>query len=297
MQTSEEGWRLTRALRETSRTVRASPGFALALAITLAAAAFNGLMVGLMALRLDFLLPGSFAQMGHFTEPHHRIHDLVFALLFVPVLIGVLAQLRRPSRNVAGMVVALIPFAALLVTTLLTLGLYGDLRTLQPPWLTVLAGALMAVVLHPAGRDFFGSFSVTRADRSLLVLLAAAAVPLLVFAFTYMQLQGTVPDDHAAAGHYGFLTAFAVTILGVGLLASMRPDGWRVTAWVTGLLPALLGVSSLVYPDATSSLDSVWALAAVGWGAGFVATAEFTRRTSAPAESYSPAAPSRSAPG
>lgn len=270
-----------RALRETLLTLRTSPGFALALLITLAAAAFNGLMVGLMALRLDFLLPGPFAQMGHFTEPHHRTHDLTFSFLFVPALVGVLAQFRRPSKNVAGMVMALVPSAGLLLTLLLTLALTNNARVLQPPWLTVMAGALIAVVLHPAGLDFLRSFAVSRVNRIMLGLVIVATVPLLALAASNIGLQG-VGDDHAAAGHYGFMAAFAFTVIGVGLLASWRPDGWRLTAWVAGLLPALLGVTSLVYPDAASSLSILWALAAIAWGALFVAAAEATRDADGP---------------
>ncbi|MGH8913491.1 MAG: hypothetical protein ACRDZM_03145, partial [Acidimicrobiia bacterium] len=62
----------------------------------------------------------------------------------------------------------------------------------------------------------------------------------------------------------------------VGLLASLQPIGWRLTAWVAGLLPALLGVTSLVYP-VTSSLSLPWAIAAMAWGIAFVAMAEGTR--------------------
>jgi hypothetical protein len=269
-------------LRGTLQTVRTSPGFAVALAITLVAAAFNGLMVGLMALRLDFLLPGPFAQMAHFTEPHHRTHDLTFAYLFIPAIVGVLVQLRRPGRNVAGMLMALVPSAGLLLSVLLTVVLYGNARTLQPPWLTVMAGALIAFVLHPAGRAFFGSFRVSRTNWVLVGLVAVAAVPLVVFAATNIGLQGTVPDDHAAAGHYGFMAAFAFTVVGVGLLASLRSDGWRLTAWVAGLLAALLGITSVVYPDATSSLGLPWALAVIAWGAAFVAAAELTKNTQHP---------------
>lgn len=77
------------------------------------------------------------------------------------------------------------------------------------------------------------------------------------------------------------MAAFSLTIIGVGLLASLRPDGWRLTAWVGGLLPALLGLVSLIYP-ATSSLSLPWALAAIAWGAGFVVTAERSRHAEGP---------------
>lgn len=71
-------------------------------------------------------------------------------------------------------------------------------------------------------------------------------------------------------GHYAFMAAFSYTVIGVGLLASLRPVGWRLSAWVAGLLPAVLGVTSLLYPDATSSLDARWALAAIAWAVAFV---------------------------
>lgn len=263
--------------RDARRSLRASPLFALALVLTLGAAAFNGLMVGLMALRLNFLLPGPFAQMTHFTEPHHRIHDLTFGFLFLPAVVGVLAQVRRPSRNVAGMLMALIPSASLLLTLLLTLALGNNANLLQPPWVTVSAGALIATGLHPAGRDFFRSFSVSRASGVMLLLVLTAAVPLLAHAGANIGLQGAMADDHAAMGHYGFMAAFGFTVVGLGLLASLRPAGWRLTSWVAGLLPALLGVISLVYPQTSSSLSPVWALAAIAWGAGFAAAAELAR--------------------
>jgi hypothetical protein len=146
----------------------------------------------------------------------------------------------------------------------------------------VMAGALIAMVLHPAGRAFFSSFSVARLNRLMVALVIVAAVPLMVFASTNIALQGTVPDNHAAAGHYGFMAAFGFTVIGVGLLASLRPDGWRLTAWVTGLLAALLGVTSVIYPDAASSLSLPWALAAIAWGASFVAAAELTNKVHEP---------------
>ncbi|MGH8945632.1 MAG: hypothetical protein ACRDVL_05745, partial [Acidimicrobiia bacterium] len=237
-------------MRDMIHTVRASPLFAVALLLTLAAAGFNGLMVFLMLLEID--LPGAFGQMTHFQEPGHRVHDLTFGFLFLPALTGVIAQFLRPSKNVAGMLMALIPTIALLLTVLLTLVLANNTRVLQPPWITVGAAALIAVSLHPAGRDFFSSFRVSPANRVMLGMVVVAAVPLLVYASTNIGLQGSVTDDHAAAGHYGFMAAFSFTVIGVGLLASLRPDGWRLTAWVAGLLPTLLGITSLVYPVSSS---------------------------------------------
>jgi hypothetical protein len=116
----------------------------------------------------------------------------------------------------------------------------------------------------------------------MLVLVVIAAVPLLAFAATNIGLQRTVTDDHAGMGHYGFMAAFGFAVIGVGLLASLRPDGWRPTAWMAGLLPALLGLASAMYPDASSSLGLIWAFAAIAWGAVFIATAELTKDAELP---------------
>src|SRR3990170_1426711 len=97
-------------VRETISNLRASPLFAIFLLISLIYAGFIGLMVALMASGLNNVLPGPFAQMTHFTEPHHRVHDLTFGFLFAPAVVGIIAQLRRPASNVAGMVMALIPW-------------------------------------------------------------------------------------------------------------------------------------------------------------------------------------------
>jgi hypothetical protein len=268
---------LMEAVRETSGTARTSPAFVVALGLTLAAAGFNALMVGLMALRLDALLPGPFAQMGHFTEPHHRVHDLTFGLLFLPSVLGLVAQFRRPAANVAGMLMTLVPPAALLAVLVLTVVQGGNTAVLQPPWMIVMAGALLATALHPAGSDFFRSFRLSRLNPALLALVAVAAVALLPFTSTNIGLQASVPDDHAAAGHYGFMAAFALATLGLGVLASLRPDGWRLTAWNAGLLPMLIGATSLIYPGAMSSLAPPWALAAITWAAVFVAAAELSQ--------------------
>jgi hypothetical protein len=248
-------------------SLRASPVFSLVVLVTLGVAGLIGLMVLLMQLQ-----PG-FMGMAHFTEPHHRVHDLTFGFLFGTGVVGLLAQLRRPTENVAGQLVALIPWVALVLTSALT----NAWRFAPLPILGALT--LLATILHPTGRDLFSSFSVSRVDRVMLALVIIAAVPLLAFATTNIGLQRTVTNDHAALGHYAFMAAFSLTVIGVGLLASVRADGWWLPAWVAGFLPALLGLASMVFPNVDSSLGLVWALAAIAWGVGFVAAAEFIRRS------------------
>jgi hypothetical protein len=272
------------SFRELIDSLRASPVFALAVLITLAQAGLNALMVLLMSLAPE-LLPAPLSQMQHFTLLEHRIHDLTFGFLFVPAALGLLAQLGRPARNVAGMAMALIPWAGLLLAALLSEAFAPVI--LFNPSRVVAALTLIAALLHPAGRHFFRSFRVSRVDWTSLALVAVAAVPLLAFASINIGLQRTLPGPHAAMGHYGFMAAFAFTVIGVGLVASLRPAGWRLSAWVAGLLPVLLGVASLLYPLVDSSLGLGWALAAIAWGVGFVARSELAAKavTAAPAGS------------
>jgi len=259
---------MMQSLRETRHSLRANPAFAVAVLVTLGFAGLIGVMTLLMQLQ-----PG-FMGMAHGTEPSHRTHDLTYGFLFMTAVVGILAQLRRPSKNVAGMLMALIPWGGLLLAAVLSTDAGVILSTER---LLVAVGTVVATLLHPNAGAFLRSFRPARINWVMLALVAIAAVPLIAFASTNIGLQGTVADEHAGMGHYGFMAAFGFTIIGVGLLASLRPDGWRLTAWVAGLLPALLGLASVMNPDASSSLSAVWALAAIAWGVVFVATAELTK--------------------
>jgi hypothetical protein len=249
-------------------SLRAHPGFTLAVLITLGLAGLIGLMVFLMQVRPGFL------GMAHFTQPAHRIHDLTYGFLFATAVVGLLAQLRRPSKNVAGMLMALIPWVSLLLAAVLSMDA-GVIRSAER--MLVAAGTVIAAVLHPARGGFFRSFSLSRVNWVMLALVIIAAVPLLAFASTNIGLQRTLTNEHAAMEHYGFMAAFSFTVIGVGLLASLRPDGWRLTAWAAGLLAALFGMASVISPDLDSSLDPAWALAAITWGALFIGAALFAR--------------------
>jgi hypothetical protein len=285
-------------LREVRQTVRTSPVFAFYVLVTLVYAGFIGLMVGQMTVDVDVYLPGAFGQMQHGAAESHRVHDYTFAFLVATGVVGILAQLRRPSKNVASALMALVPFGGLLLAAVLADDYTAVVR--RNPAQYAAAVSFVAVLLHPSGRHFFRSFSVSRVNWLMLALVGVATVPLLTFASTQIRLQETVSDDHAMSGHYGFMAAFSFTVIGVGLLASLRPDGWRITAWVAGLLPALVGVLSVLDPDVASSLGQGWAYAAIAWGAVFIAVAEITRDTAGlppgSRAAHSGAAPSESVP-
>lgn len=256
-------------LGDTLRSLRARPVFAFYVVVTLAVAGYIGLMVGQMALGLDLFLPGLFGQMAHGTTESHRVHDITYGLLVTTTVVGILAQLRRPSKNVAGMTMALVAFAGLVLAAVLSDEFEVVVR--RTPFRLVAAVTAVAALVHPAGHRFFATFRLSRINWTMFALVGIAAVPLLSYASTNIALQGTVRDEHFFQGHYAFMAAWAFTVVAVGLLATLRPDGWRLTAWMSGILSAVVGISSLLYPEATSSLDSGWALATIAWAALFVA--------------------------
>jgi len=85
-------------------------------------------------------------------------------------------------------------------------------------------------------------------------------------------------QEHSNAGHYRNMTVYSFIVILVGLLASLRPSGWRIAAWIAGFLPVVLGLASVVLPGAESSLGLGWGLAATVWGITFISAAEFVYR-------------------
>jgi hypothetical protein len=249
---------------------RASAAFSFVVLLTLVLFGFIGVVLfhpRLIGHALGHDTAGHISQ--HFREHQHRMHDLTFSFILGTAVVGTLVQVRRPSENFAGQLMALIAWLALGLAFVVAT---SWLPFAPAPILATLT--LLATLLHPARREFFRSFSISRVNRTMLVLVVIAAVPLSAFASGNIGLQRTVTNDHAALGHYGFMAAFSFTVIGVGLLASMRLDGWRLTAWVVGCLAVLLGLASLVFPDVDSSVSLVWTIAAIVWGVAFVLAAQ-----------------------
>lgn len=227
--------------------------FSLVVLVTLGLFGLIGVVLVLPGLIGGLLGPTAAAHAGqHFRSTSHRIHDLTFSVLFGSAIVGLLAQLLRPAKNVAAQLMALIPWVGLALVFPVTNYWVPRGTGFQIVATAIFGGlTLSATMLHPAGRHLLSSFKVSRMNQVMLALVIIAAVPLLAFASTNIGLQRTVTsgNEHFDLGHYGFMAAFSFTVIGVGLLASLRPTGWRLTAWVAGVLPALLGVASLVYPD------------------------------------------------
>lgn len=234
-------------------------------------------------------LPPEFLEIGH------RLHEFAFALVFWPLVIGLLVQFRSPRRHVAGMLMAIVSLVALLLAFAVTN--YWD-----PAMILVFLGVptVLATLLHPAGRDLLSGISVDRVNRVTLALLVIAAVPLVAFAATQVGLQTgaiepahdhaggghdhEVHEEHVEFGHFTIVVGLVLGILGVGLLATLQQPGWWLAAWVAGAMSVVYGLASVAAPEASSNPGLLWAVAMIVWGVVFVAAAELTQ--DAEASSY-----------
>jgi hypothetical protein len=197
----------------------------------------------------------------------HLVHDTMASTLLWVALIGMLVQARNPQAHIGGMAQALLVFLVMCLTIIASAFFF------PPPFIFLLL-ALITAALHPARRELLSWRGIR--NPLLAGLTAVAAVPSLIYAVEHIARQRTAvaQDPHAEMGHWLLMAAYAITIIVLGLFSATRPPGWRVTAWSTGVMAAVFGLISLLYPAQSSSLGVTWGLLALIWGVLFVAVAE-----------------------
>lgn len=260
-------------------------------------------------------LLGWFAEEGAIS---HRVHLIVFGWVFVLSFVGLLAHLRRPETKVAQMYQVLIALGFIVATTIIV-----D-RLVDPVVISFLILPLLLVALHP-NRSGLRRPS-TNMSKTLMALALVATIPLSVDAFVQVRIgldasrvapqiledideslsdaeferqfnaaARRATDSAAEAeqvvhyGHWSAMGAFNLILIGLALLAAVRPPGWRLPAWSAGLSAVLFGVASIANPGDASAINAYWSVIAIAWGIGFIVIAEVTRRDSAPSPVANPA--------
>ncbi|CAN5547073.1 hypothetical protein BH20ACT23_BH20ACT23_22410 [soil metagenome] len=260
-------------------------------------------------------LLGWFAEEGAIS---HRVHLIVFGWVFVLSFVGLLAHLRRPETKVAQMYQVLIALGFIVATTIIV-----D-RLVDPVVIAFLVLPLLLVFLHPNRGNLLRPS--TNMSKTLMALALVATIPLLIDAFVQVRIgleasrvapqilediDEDLSDDeferefNAAArratdsaaeaeevvhyGHWSAMGAFNLILIGLALVAAVRPPGWRLPAWSAGLSAVLFGVASFANPGDASAINGYWSAFAIGWGIGFIVIAEATRRESAPRTVANPA--------
>jgi hypothetical protein len=214
----------------------------------------------------------------------HRVHDIGFGVLAgVFVTVGFLSQLRNPE----GQVSARYQIVAVGVAALIAGLIASDPGTGLFFFLIPIVALAILLAVHPAGTTLMKG---QRSPRPVLATLAVAgAIPLTWFALTAARLQrtGFPSDPHVKQSHWTIMASMALAIVLVGLLASMRLPGWRVSAWCAGAGASLYGLASVVFATfpGTSvpypgSEGATWGLVAIAGGLVFIAAAEWETRRS-----------------
>lgn len=204
----------------------------------------------------------------------HRVHWTALSLMAWSLVIGMAVQLRRPQKNLAPLLHVFAFFVALILVDVLTVSFDPDL-------VIVVAVLVLLVFFHPLRG---GLLKAPQLDRAMASLTALAVVPWVVFADGQARLQrlNVAGDMHAESDHWGLMTQLAILIILWGLIGSSDYSGWRLTAWITGLVSAVYGIQSLVFSDVASAAPTLWAIAAVAWGMAYLVMTERRARTAKP---------------
>ena len=204
----------------------------------------------------------------------HAFHNtVVTSLLLVLSAPGAIAAARAPDRATGPLVHLTVVGVAGLATMILSLT--PDPFTLP---VIVLVGVLW--ILLPTRER---AFPEGRPSPILLLLVAAAAVPLVAYALGQAELQRTDDtSEHAELFHWVETSFYAVAALLLGLIAALRPVAFRLSAWSAGLAVTVVGVASLALQDYESALRTPWAWASIVGGLAFLAADELERRRLGP---------------
>jgi hypothetical protein len=235
---------------------------------------FGLLFIGVTALTIGMWL----AHQNALTTP---VSDLsFFALGAIITGMGFAVQLRTPERKIAGVQQAVLGLLALGVA-----GLIGNrIEPLVGSLLFLLAAAILAA-LHPARREFFKLGQGLSAPLAALSILAA--VPAVGYTASMLALaRHAGPSCFLGRCPYGDrlaeMAALALAIVLVGMLAALKTQGWRVAARSAGASAVILGLVSIVLPDAPGALGQAWGALTVTWGVLFVVAAEWETRQGTP---------------
>lgn len=206
------------------------------------------------------------------TQDIHLIHNLSGAAVYGVLLgVGLIALAARPEAYPSVFQGLMLASVGALIGGLLA----GDLG--EGFWFVVPVVTLVLFALYP-GRAAF--LKVGTVQPGLLVLVSAAAIPVIAYALTQGSLQtnGSDLDPHVEAYHYGGQAVGLLMLLLFAVAPGLGAAGWRLAAWLVGISMATIALGSLAYDDHASALDTPWAWAALAWAVAYVAVAEVSGR-------------------
>ena len=218
---------------------------------------------------------------GYVDQARNQVLDVGWGAVFGVVLpLGLLAQLRCPERRIAG-----VQQTSVVALALALAGAAGESW-----WYLVLAAGVASasavlLALHPARQSFLSRGRPT--EPTMLLLAAVAAGPSLVYAWRMASAQrrDLPPADAVSNGlhHWTVMTALALLVLLLVLLAALRTSGWRIPALSASIAAGAWAISCLLAPAAAAGSEGhVWAWTVLAWALVTFATAAWPRTRERP---------------
>ena len=217
---------------------------------------------------------------GYVDQQRNQILDVGWGAVFGVILpLGLLSQLRRPERRIAG-----VQQTSVVALALALAGVAGQ----SWRYLVLAAGvagvSAVLLALHPARRAFLAR---GQPGPMMLGLAAVAAGPAFVYAWRMASAQrrDLPPADAVSNGlhHWTVMAALAVLVLLLVLLAALGTSGWRVPALSASISAGAWAISCLLAPvGAAGSEGHAWAWTVLAWAAVTFATAAWPRTRERP---------------
>lgn len=201
---------------------------------------------------------------GYVDQARNQVLDVGWGAMFgVIVPLGLLTQLRRPERRIAG-----IQQLAIVALALALAGVAGKAWWYLALALGIAVACAVLLALHPTRRTFFDAGP--RLEPMMLALAAVAAVPCLVYAWRMISAQrdDLPPLDAVSNGlhHWTVMAALALVVLLLVVLSAIRSSGWRIPAISASIATGAWAISCLLAPTAAPGSEGhTWAYAALLW--------------------------------
>ncbi len=206
-------------------------------------------------------------------EQSHRVHHVGISLFIGIVVVGLLAQLRAPERNIASFQQAVVGVLAIQIVNLIVGdpdNYGGNVGIIDPVFLIFLVPVGILAALHPARASLFRSG--LGMSRTLAGMALAAAVPLAIYGVeqALVQRNSWPPTSDPHHTKWAWMASFAFAIPLVGLVAAARTEGWRVPAYSAGIAAIVFGLVSVLYPGHASSVGRMWGSLSILGGTAFM---------------------------
>lgn len=224
---------------------------------------------------LALFSPAGFVFLGWFTdafqenttasEVSHRLHEVVFGIMFTVALVGAVSQVRSSTRRLAGLLQTVATIAILAVVIAATVGWDPGLLLWALP-VALMFGLRPRVTPVRSGPTW-----------GVAALLTLTAFPVLLRDVSgHIQRAMEAAQNHTT--HWGAMAAFGVLLVVMGVIVAMRVTGYRLTAVSLGLAGVGYGAAALAFPYDASSHRPGFAIAIIIWGVAWLAAARYLDR-------------------